>query len=132
MISIQTKHPEMVMKTWGYERWIVNNEELNLCVKELVLTQEKCGTWCSMHRHHIKDEVFKITQGSVRFQWIEDGKLNEAYLHHGDEAVIPAGWYHRFQSATDMEDAVITEASTFHRDEDVDRMDNETLYRFTN
>ena len=44
---------KFVPKGWGYEKWIVNNEEY--CGKLLFLAK---GKKCSWHFHKLKDEVF--------------------------------------------------------------------------
>ncbi|HBY66694.1 MAG TPA: cupin domain-containing protein, partial [Flavobacteriaceae bacterium] len=42
-----------VPKGWGFEKWIVNNEEY--CGKLLYFVK---GKRCSWHFHKLKDEVF--------------------------------------------------------------------------
>ena len=44
---------KFVPKGWGFEKWIVNNEEY--CGKLLYFAK---GKRCSWHYHVLKDEVF--------------------------------------------------------------------------
>ncbi|WP_339746621.1 hypothetical protein [uncultured Rubinisphaera sp.] len=116
--------PHKVDKIWGYEIWFANDEIQNYCGKELGF---KMGHRCSMHRHFIKDEVFFITQG--RFQ-IEYGEKDDKTDHHiqilskGDRFHVPVGLWHRMTAISPhYEYSTIIEVSTFHRDDDVERLE---------
>lgn len=92
-------------KEWGEEHWIVNKE---YCGKKLLL---KKNYRCSMHAHRAKEEVFYLQSGSVR---MEVG--GEQYLlAPGDFVHVPSGTPHRF---TGIEESVIFEFSTNHREDD--------------
>ena len=62
---------KFVPKGWGYEKWIVNNEEY--CGKLLFLAKDKK---CSWHFHKLKDEVFYVQSGKIK------GKMNYVGLLH--------------------------------------------------
>jgi hypothetical protein len=51
---------KFVPKGWGFEKWIVNNEEY--CGKLLYFVK---GKRCSWHYHELKDEVFYIQSGKI-------------------------------------------------------------------
>ena len=51
-----------VPKGWGYEKWIANCEKY--CGKLLFIAKDK---QCSWHYHKLKDEVFFIQSGKIKF-----------------------------------------------------------------
>ena len=77
-----------VPKGWGFEKWIVNNEEY--CGKLLYFVK---GKRCSWHYHEIKDEVFYIQSGKILVKYsdgdqmiaLEDTELFEFSTQHFDE-----------------------------------------------
>lgn len=99
----------IVPKVWGEEHWIVNRDEY--CGKKLLL---KKGMRCSLHLHPVKDETFHLESGSVLLEL--SGEQHR--MRPGDTIHIPTGAWHRFSG---IDDSVILEFSTRHRDEDVER-----------
>ena len=97
---------KIVLKVWGHEEWIVNNEKY--CGKKLVF---KKGYRCSMHYHKIKDETFYVISGKVLMEL--DGVKRVMTL--GDSQRILPGQKHR---VTAFEHSSLFEFSTFHMDED--------------
>jgi quercetin dioxygenase-like cupin family protein len=97
---------KMVNKVWGQEEWIVNTDKY--CGKILRLNKEYR---CSRHYHKLKDETFYIWSGKVLFE-LNDKKIT---LSPGDSVRIHPGDWHRFAG---LEESVILEFSTHHKDED--------------
>lgn len=114
-----------VIKTWGREEWLVNNEEY--CAKYLLLNQ---GYSCSMHYHIEKDETFYVTRGIVELcvlkpeysrnktpKWADVAhKVKRIILNRGEAYRIKPYEAHRFNAVTPQ--AIILEVSTTHKDED--------------
>lgn len=113
-----------VAKLWGAEQWLKNDEQY--CMKLLFL---KPGFQSSMHYHKEKTETFLVVAGRVALETMP-------YYHsHPDQSEvikiqrlqpyqsITLNPYtpHRFRSI--VSEAVIVEASTFHSDEDVVRLE---------
>ena len=104
----------IVPKTWGDERWMVNNDLY--CGKILTVLQNKM---CSIHYHKIKDETFILTLGHVTLQIFDEYNENvsrEYEMHKGDTIRIPPGTAHRFIGKESL--SKIIEISTQHFDED--------------
>jgi len=95
-----------VHKKWGSETWLVNNELY--CFKKLYL---KKGYQCSIHCHKIKDETFVLKEGKVLLEY--GNKKIE--MEVSKEVRIKPNVYHRF---TGLENSVIFEVSTTHREND--------------
>jgi quercetin dioxygenase-like cupin family protein len=93
-------------KVWGYETWIVNNEEY--CGKFLHLTKNHR---CSMHYHKLKDETFYCMSGRILLELDDDAFVMKA----GDTVWVRRGALHRFTGITN---AVIIEFSTQHFEDD--------------
>ena len=64
---------KMVPKGWGFEKWIVNNEEY--CGKLLYLVK---GKKCSWHYHVLKDEVFYVQSGRILLFYSEGDDIDKA------------------------------------------------------
>ena len=109
-INIQMK---FVPKGWGFERWIVNNQEY--CGKLLYFVK---GKRCSWHYHILKDEVFYIQSGRILVKYSDsDDILNakEKILTRGDNFHVYRGLRHQMIA---IEDTELFEFSTTHMDED--------------
>jgi len=106
--------PKKVIKQWGYELWLANEEENNYCGKILHV---KGGHRFSMHFHSDKHETFYILKGSCRLKIIDTETTAEVSLdlHEGDCYVIDRLVPHQVEATTDCD---IIESSTFHRDAD--------------
>ena len=102
-----------VPKGWGFEKWIVNNEEY--CGKLLYFVK---GKRCSWHYHKLKDEVFYVHSGKLLIKYSENDELenaNELLLKPGDNFHVYRGLRHQM---TAIEDTELFEFSTQHFDED--------------
>jgi quercetin dioxygenase-like cupin family protein len=104
---------KFVPKGWGFEKWIVNNEEY--CGKLLYFVK---GKRCSWHYHKLKDEVFYIQSGKVKLLYSEADDINEAktlILEKGDNFHVYRGLRHQMIA---LEDTELFEFSTQHFDSD--------------
>jgi quercetin dioxygenase-like cupin family protein len=101
-----------VPKGWGHEIVIVNNEKY--CGKILVF---KKGCKFSMHYHILKQETWYVNEGSFLYRWIdtETAEVNEVTLKVGDIVRQLPGQPHQLEA---LEDGVVFEVSTEHKDED--------------
>ena len=104
---------KFVPKGWGFEKWIVNNEEY--CGKLLYFVK---GKRCSWHYHKLKDEVFYIQSGKMLVKY-SDGdnidKAKELILERGDNFHVYRGLRHQMLA---LEDTELFEFSTQHFEED--------------
>lgn len=102
---------KIVPKGWGFEKWIVNNEEY--CGKLLYFIKDKK---CSFHYHKLKDETFYVQSGKILLRYSEtDTPDNEVVLGKGDKFHIYRGLRHQMIA---LEDTELFEFSTQHFDED--------------
>ena len=104
---------KFVPKGWGFEKWIVNNEEY--CGKLLYFVK---GRRCSWHYHVLKDEVFYIQSGKMLVKYSEDDDLDNAQeliLERGDNFHVYRGLRHQMLA---LEDTELFEFSTQHFDSD--------------
>lgn len=111
--------PHLVGKPWGHEVWFANNAEKDYCGKTLVIS---ASYRLSLHRHLVKDETFYIDRGDAIVETGipgEDG-YQVLMLRRGATIHIAPGVWHRV-TATDHLVRII-EVSTFHSDEDVERL----------
>ena len=103
-----------VMKSWGFEEWIVNTEKY--CGKFLHINK---GKSCSYHYHPIKDETFFVMKGRIKLEFTSDKTLvaiNDTILREGSTFRIPPNVVHRFTSLST--EAVLLEISTAHDEKD--------------
>ena len=113
--SLPIKH---VPKGWGYERWIVNNEEY--CGKLLFFEKNKK---CSWHYHILKDEVFYLQSGKLIVKYGETDNLEDAE----DLVLLPGQNFHVYRGLRHqmiaLEDSELFEFSTQHFDSDSYRIE---------
>ena len=112
-LMTMTSSIKLVPKGWGFEKWIVNNEEY--CGKLLYFVK---GKRCSWHYHHLKDETFYIQSGKILLRYSEEDELtssDELILEKGDRFHITRGMRHQM---TALEDTELFEFSTQHFDSD--------------
>jgi len=113
-LKIMTSLPiKYVPKGWGFEKWIVNNEEY--CGKLLYFVK---GRKCSWHYHIKKDEVFYIQSGRILVKYSDRDDLDtagEIELGPGDNFHVYRGLRHQMIA---LEDTELFEFSTQHFDED--------------
>lgn len=110
MVVKKDQLQSFVVKVWGHEEWIANNDKY--CGKKLVL---KKGYRCSMHHHKLKEETFYVASGKVLLESEINGKRQSRIMIAGDVMHIEIGMNHRF---TGLEDSEIFEFSTYHMDSD--------------
>lgn len=102
-----------VPKGWGWERWIVNNEEY--CGKLLFFYKDKK---CSWHYHVLKDEVFYLQSGKMLVKYSDEDDIanaKELVLNSGDNFHVYRGLRHRMIA---LEDSELFEFSTQHFEDD--------------
>ena len=110
---MNTERLHIVPKGWGFEKWIVNNEEY--CGKLLYLAK---GKKCSWHYHKLKDEVFYVQSGKIVVKYSDSDDLETAkviVLDKGDKFHVYRGLRHQMIA---LEDTELFEFSTQHFDED--------------
>jgi mannose-6-phosphate isomerase-like protein (cupin superfamily) len=107
-------HPNIVLKDWGYERWIENNDKY--CMKLLHCEDGKWSSKGKFHYHEIKDETFFIVSGELKLEVEVDDNIRTFVLTQGDSFRVKPGTRHRFMCIGD--DCDFIEASTTHSDED--------------
>ena len=113
MKTSSTQKINFVPKGWGFEKWIVNNEEY--CDKLLYFVK---GKRCSWHYHELKDEVFSIQSGKILVKYCDGDDLEEAeelILERGDNFHAYRGLRHQMIA---LEDTELFEFSTQHFDSD--------------
>lgn len=113
----KTSLDNFVSKGWGYEKWIVNNEDY--CGKILFIVK---GMKCSWHYHKIKKETFYVQSGSIKLFYSFEDSLEDAntiILNRGDKFEVPVGLRHQMVA---LEDTELFEFSTQHFDEDSCRL----------
>ena len=84
---------KFVPKGWGFEKWIVNNEEY--CGKLLYFAK---GKRCSWHYHVLKDEVFYLQSGEMIVKYSDDDDIEtaqELVLKPGDNFHVYRGLRHQ-------------------------------------
>lgn len=99
-----------VEKVWGKEIYLADSELY--CGKKLILEK---GKRCSMHYHQDKDETFYVDSGKVLLEYNVGEDFEESILVEGDSKRIYPEQWHRFSG---LEDSVIIEISTHHKDSD--------------
>jgi len=108
---------KFVSKGWGWEKWIVNNEEY--CGKLLFFN---AGKKCSWHYHILKDEVFYLQSGKMCVIFSEEDDIDKAQkiiLEPGQNFHVYRGLRHRMVA---IEDSELFEFSTQHFDSDSHRI----------
>jgi len=118
-VKIKTSLPiKFVPKGWGWEKWVVNNEEY--CGKLLFFN---AGKKCSWHYHILKDEVFYLQSGKMCVIFSEEddiSKAQEIILEPGQNFHVYRGLRHRMIA---IEDSELFEFSTQHFDSDSYRIE---------
>lgn len=108
---------ENVVKKWGKEIVIVNNELY--CGKILCI---EAGKKFSMHFHMDKDETWYVSRGVLMLSYIDTANAQKHHmdLRVGDIIRVHPGVPHQLQA---MEYSEIYEVSTPHRDDDSYRVE---------
>jgi len=109
---------KFVSKGWGFEKWIVNNEEY--CGKLLYFVKDKR---CSWHYHKLKDEVFYLQSGKMLVKYSEGDKIKTAH----EVLLLPGDNFHVYRRLRHqmiaLEDSELFEFSTQHFDTDSYRLE---------
>ncbi len=116
-LNLMNSLVKFVPKGWGFEKWIVNNEEY--CGKLLYLVK---GKKCSWHYHVLKDETFYIHSGKISLLYSDGDNIelaNELILGKGDTFHVYRGLRHQMRA---LEDTELFEFSTQHFDSDSYRL----------
>ena len=113
---------------WGYEKWLVNDSELDLCCKLLVIFP---GFRSSKHNHDTKSEYFQVLSGELRLSLFRKGDRTTIDkvldMEAGQQTLIPAGQYHCFETAT-RQFVLLLEVSTFEDEKTNKAKPSEALY----
>ena len=104
---------DIVNKVTGREYIILNDNSLGMCYKIIQIFK---GRISSVHRHEIKNEVFTVLEGRVRF--VVD--QNKYVCAPGHTITIPCGVYHSFEALSPV--AIFLEVSGYHQDSDTYRL----------
>ena len=92
---------------WGWEIWLVNSKEMNVCCKLLIIYP---GWMSSLHGHETKSEYFIILSGELKLYVYP--RMAEVYpdapfgfpevmeLDAGQQYFIPEKTYHKFATGT--------------------------------
>ena len=102
-----------VPKKWGYEHWVVNNEEY--CGKILFLNKDNHSSW---HYHKLKHETLYVQSGKLLIKFNDSDDFvsaKEIILNPGERLVVYRGLRHQLIA---LEPTYILEFSTQHFDTD--------------
>jgi len=105
--------PEIHLKGWGYETWIVNSDQY--CGKILHFDS---GKRCSFHYHKLKTETFYLQSGKMMVLYSSRDSLEEAeslVLEAGEAFHVPLGLRHQMIA---LQDSELFEFSTQHFEKD--------------
>ena len=125
-------NPKKVKKSWGYERWLANNEEEDYCGKILHIKE---GKSTSLHYHIEKHETFYVLKGTLMVEmWkygapeelrkigVEGGEHGFSVIcEEGKSMEMDRGRMHKLIAHEG--DVSLIEISTFHKDKDSHRME---------
>ncbi len=120
-----------VSKPWGWEDWILNDEWASLCQKVLFI---KAGQRGSIRMHPVKDKVLTCDSGCLIVEYLQGDPskmirssvqamvaVQTLQITPGMAVRIREGEWHRLSAGVDT---YIYEASTFHSDDDVARVND--------
>src|SRR2546425_7538463 len=84
MMRLTKSNIKFVSKTWGYEKWMVNNDLY--CGKLLFFVK---GLSCSAHYHKIKKETFYLNSGQIEVRFSDDiDKLQKFLDAYGTQGIF--------------------------------------------
>ena len=115
---------KIVKKTWGHEKWIVNNDLY--CGKEIVIKSSKFSSKGKFHYHKIKDETFYVIRGTLLIDWYNEtialpnlglASPEQVILKKGESFRIKPFVRHRFMGLSYF-GCKFMEFSTHHEDSD--------------
>ncbi len=105
-----------VQKLWGAEYWLKNDQ--NYCMKVL---EFNFGYKASLHYHEFKHETFFVTDGAFNLETVVEGEHKLERLMPGSFVDLSPNTWHRLWALSPK--GIIVEASTFHDDSDVIRLE---------
>lgn len=113
---------------WGWEKWLVNDAELGLCCKLLIIYP---GWRSSKHVHETKAEYFQVLSGELKLVVYqqEDHQVVDKIIHMeaGSQHFIPENTYHSFETNT-KQFVLLLEVSTFEDEQTEKELPSERLY----
>lgn len=130
MAAVELIEPYMrafVSKPWGWEDWILNDKDANLCQRLLFI---KAGQTTGICRHLVKDLILTCDVGGLVVEYLVLGTQDKMRAAIGGMTAVqgcklaagqalrirPGVWYKLIGAA----DTYAYEASTFHDDNDVE------------
>jgi mannose-6-phosphate isomerase-like protein (cupin superfamily) len=119
-MKITNEEMHFVTKTWGWERWIVNNDQY--CGKILCIEKDK---FCSFHFHKVKDEVLFCQDGTIAICYDEGNGQKLELLYPGEAFHVAPGTIHQMYA---LETTYIHEFSTHHEDSDSYRVSTDLQF----
>jgi len=114
LIDVNLSNVKKVDKPWGYEIWMANNEANDYCGKILFI---KKGFESSLHFHYEKAETLYVQSGLLKVKLIDTqkGEEHEGVIKEGQSLEVNPPLPHKLIA---LEDTIIIESSTFHKDSD--------------
>lgn len=114
LIDANLSNVKKVDKPWGYEIWMANNEVNDYCGKILFI---KKGFESSLHFHYEKAETLYVQSGLLKVKLIDTqkGEEHEGVIKEGQSLEVNPPLPHKLIA---LEDTIIIESSTFHKDSD--------------
>ena len=117
-------HEQKVVKKWGLERWLHNDQKY--CMKVLEINP---GYQSSMHFHRTKEETFLVVQGKIKLEVMPHYRrssevrdvVKRIYLQPFQAYTLEPYTPHRFTAIGGR--AIVVEASMRHDDGDVVRLE---------
>lgn len=113
-----------VKKDWGWELWLHNDKDADLCYKILMVAK---GYMSSYHYHPKKSETFTVLHGKMLLEYgvlDDNGCVASPMIYElepGESAYIYSLRPHRFRSMNN-EDCIFLEKSSYHDNGDVVRI----------
>jgi len=130
-LRLQKSEMHFVPKGWGWERWMLNDPQVNYCMKEIFIAAGKRG---SFHMHLTKFETMYVLSGNVQLVYMAEPygthaeqmpcespseiQCKQEVLSVGDSIRFKPKVGHRFIA---IRDTIIIEVSTYHSEKDVVR-----------
>jgi len=89
-------------KVWGRTRCLARNESNGVMVHVHQL-EIKAGSWCSVHWHKAKTNLFICLSGKLRVVRLRGNSLTVDELYNKGSLLVPEREIHQFQALTDCE-----------------------------
>ncbi len=117
LIDANLSNVKKVDKPWGYEIWMANNESNDYCGYCGKILFIKKGFESSLHFHYEKTETLYVQSGLLKVKLIDTqkGEEHEGVIKEGQSLEVNPPLPHKLIA---LEDTIIIESSTFHKDSD--------------